>query len=95
MLFRSLQTLFPDCAAPCECDPTRTACDPSQLPVGSCTQSTVIAEYTVPNPLTGPADPNETRRVLTLSKPYANNNGGQLFFGADGYLYCPIGDGGG
>ncbi|GAQ81407.1 hypothetical protein KFL_000790320 [Klebsormidium nitens] len=88
-------TLHPDCAAPCECDPTRTACDPSQLPVGSCTQSTVIAEYTAPNPLTGPSNPTETRRILTLSKPYANNNGGQLLFGPDGYLYSPLGDGGG
>ena len=34
------------------------------------------------------------RRVLTIDQPYANHNGGNLAFGADGYLYIGMGDGG-
>lgn len=32
--------------------------------------------------------------LLTLDQPYANHNGGDLRFGADGMLYLSIGDGG-
>lgn len=34
------------------------------------------------------------RRVMTIDQPYANHNGGDLAFGADGYLYIATGDGG-
>jgi glucose/arabinose dehydrogenase len=37
----------------------------------------------------------EERRLLTLKKPKVWHNGGALAFGADGYLYTAIGDGGG
>jgi hypothetical protein len=32
--------------------------------------------------------------VLTISQPFANHNGGWIAFGADGYLYIAMGDGG-
>ncbi|HEX9259471.1 MAG TPA: PQQ-dependent sugar dehydrogenase [Acidimicrobiales bacterium] len=37
---------------------------------------------------------DERRSVLTLDQPYANHNGGQIFFGPDGLLYVAFGDGG-
>jgi glucose/arabinose dehydrogenase len=54
--------------------------------------ATVIAEYQVSS------DPNvasPTEKVLlVIAQPYANHNGGMLAFGADGYLYIAMGDGG-
>ena len=42
------------------------------------------------------ADPNSEEPIITLDHPtYSNHNGGQLFFGDDGFLYIGTGDGGG
>jgi glucose/arabinose dehydrogenase len=40
------------------------------------------------------ADPNSEQVILTADQPYANQNGGQLTFGPDGFLYLGLGDGG-
>ena len=37
---------------------------------------------------------NSKKIILTLTQPYENHNGGNIAFGADGYLYIGFGDGG-
>jgi len=54
---------------------------------------TVVAEFNVTaNPNVANNAPN--RIVLTVSQDCSNHNGGQMRFGADGYLYLGLGDGG-
>jgi glucose/arabinose dehydrogenase len=54
---------------------------------------TVIARYTVS---TNPNQALETSEqiLLEINQPFSNHKGGQLAFGADGYLYFGLGDGG-
>ncbi len=55
---------------------------------------TVVARYTVsadPNTV----DPTSETIMLEFEQPYRNHKGGDLHFGADGYLYIASGDGGG
>lgn len=54
---------------------------------------TVIARYSVSS---DPNVANPTALILmTINQPASNHNGGSLRFGADGYLYIGMGDGGG
>jgi glucose/arabinose dehydrogenase len=54
----------------------------------------VIARYQVSaNP--DLADPASAAVILTQNDPYDNHNGGMIAFGADGYFYFGLGDGGG
>ena len=40
------------------------------------------------------ADESSSLTFMTIGQPFANHNGGQLAFGADGMLYVALGDGG-
>ena len=40
------------------------------------------------------ADPSTARQIITFEQECRAHNGGQLQFGADGYLYMSVGDGG-
>lgn len=54
---------------------------------------TVVARYRVGNnPNRGNVASEEV--LLTVNQDFGNHNGGQLAFGADGYLYIGMGDGG-
>lgn len=55
--------------------------------------NTVVARYSLTGPNT--ADPTSAFRLLTITQPFSNHNGGQLLFGPDGLLYIGTGDGGG
>ncbi|MEW5939893.1 MAG: PQQ-dependent sugar dehydrogenase [Chloroflexota bacterium] len=52
---------------------------------------TVIARFTASGDT---ADPNSEVKLLGVSQPFSNHNGGALAFGPDGYLYIGLGDGG-
>jgi glucose/arabinose dehydrogenase len=55
--------------------------------------ATVIAEYHTSSTDPNIADTTETV-LLAIDQPFANHNGGMLEFGADGFLYIGMGDGG-
>ena len=57
----------------------------------------VIAEYQVSAANPNVADPNSERILLTVDQVsnFPNHKAGQLAFGADGFLYFGLGDGGG
>ncbi len=54
----------------------------------------VIAEYQVSASDANRADPSSERILLTVNQPFPNHKGGQIAFGADGFLYIGLGDGG-
>ncbi|MET0779697.1 MAG: PQQ-dependent sugar dehydrogenase [Candidatus Saccharimonadales bacterium] len=56
-------------------------------------KQSVVARYTI-DPKTNLASAASEKVLLTLQQSYGNHKGGQLQFGADGYLYIAIGDGG-
>lgn len=56
---------------------------------------TVVARYTRSMVDPDVADPLSEVRLMRFLQPQANHNGGQVFFGPDGYLYIATGDGGG
>ncbi|MFC2015806.1 PQQ-dependent sugar dehydrogenase [Chloroflexota bacterium] len=56
--------------------------------------NSVISRFSVSSDPTL-ADPSSEVVLFTVNQPAANHNGGHLAFGADGYLYIGLGDGGG
>lgn len=53
-----------------------------------------ISRFTVTPGDADQADPDSEFIILSIPQPHANNNGGDLHFGPDGYLYAALGDGG-
>ena len=62
---------------------------------GGWNHTSILAEYLVSEDDPNLADPESERVILEVDQPQANHNAGPVLFGPDGYLYLPLGDGGG
>lgn len=56
--------------------------------------NTVVSRFSTNAANSNLADVDSELILLTITQPYSNHNGGDLAFGADGYLYIATGDGG-
>ncbi len=55
---------------------------------------TFIARYTTDSENPNLAIPDSRLIIYTVTQPFSNNNGGDINFGPDGFLYIALGDGG-
>ncbi|WP_092906431.1 PQQ-dependent sugar dehydrogenase [Halostagnicola kamekurae] len=55
----------------------------------------VVSEFRADPPDSSQADPDSERVLMEFQKPQYNHDAGPMAFGPDGYLYVPMGDGGG
>lgn len=58
------------------------------------TDDSIIARYTVSESNPNRVDAGSELIILRVTQPFTNHNGGAILFGADGYLYICLGDGG-